>query len=635
MKQIQKKSISILLLFVLTILLGSSYINRQSFVSQRKGYQDAVKEEGLINQNTSVFRGDIKTDLPPPANRIPGLDNFMDYTTNGNSLSQLILSGDTIIAITTYCDSLDAPDANNGSTLRIRYNVSYNKGVTWSSTTGLNMTSDQKSRYPDSYLMTIGGGRTLNSTGRYWLPPASNTTRRAGTSHDVLLGIGSPTTTLNTAVTGTDLFSTLKSDNRIGCILQRPSSTTQVNDSIWYFEFNPNTHTFGSKLLLENRTLNNTVMSSTIKAATAGTHMTAGWIYINEPGNGGDNWRSFRVKQSTDNGLTWSATTKWGFNAATPNILGGDSCQMYWHEDVEYKPGTLTPYLVFSTYPYVWTGTGTGMAVEANKGWKIMIQSPALNSNIPVTVADWHNIEILGNLTLYNMIVDWQVNSALLSHPSVGFSTDGSVIWVTYSVIQKEVCPSPALPFNYFDVYVSKSTNGGLNWSIPINLTNTTAADEMYPVVAPQNNSVNFPCVAYNWDAIPGCHSFTDLQIVDKVYYCLYKDSMTAITPISEVAGRFGLMQNYPNPFNPSTKIKFSISSVGDARLRNGQAYMRPVQLIIYDILGREVAMLVNEKLKSGSYEVEWNGSNYPSGVYFYRLVAGDYTSSKKMIMVK
>ena len=200
-------------------------------------------------------------------------------------------------------------------------------------------------------------------------------------------------------------------------------------------------------------------------------------------------------------------------------------------------------------------------------------------------------------------------------------------MWVAYSVIQKEVCSPPALPFNYFDVYVSKSTNGGLNWSIPINLTNTTAADEMYPVVAPQNNSANFPRVAYNWDAIPGCHSFTDLQIVDKVYYCLFKDSMTVIHPLSEIAVKFELEQNYPNPFNPFTKIHFSVPLY-----KGGEG---DVSLKVFDILGREVATLVNEKLKSGTYEVEWNGSNYPSGVYFYRLVTGDYTSSKKMILIK
>ncbi len=93
----------------------------------------------------------------------------------------------------------------------------------------------------------------------------------------------------------------------------------------------------------------------------------------------------------------------------------------------------------------------------------------------------------------------------------------------------------------------------------------------------------------------------------------------------------FKLYQNYPNPFNPTTKIKFEIPSLP---LMKGAGGMN-VRLIIYDLLGREVATLVNEQLKPGTYEVEWNGSNYASGVYFYKLIAGDFTETKKMVLMK
>jgi hypothetical protein len=427
--------------------------------------------------------------------------------------------------------------------------------------------------------------------------------------------------------TGTDLFSTWKPDNKIGCLLQRPSSTTQVNDTIWYVEFNPETHTFGTPYILDTRTLANTVMSYTIKAAATGNHMTAGWIYINEPGNGGDNWRSFRVRQSTDNGATWSAVTKWGFVAATPNILGGDSCQMYWHDDIEYKPGTQTPYLVFSTLPYVWNGSATVFSYESWKGWKIMIQSPSLNGNIPVTIADYHNIPILGDTVMYNDITDYQVNSALLSHPSLGFSEDGNIMYVAYSVIQKELVPPPAVPFNYFDVYYSISTNGGANWGTPVNVTQTDSADEMYPIVASQNNPnnpANGPYITYNWNAIPGCHAFTDNQIVSIVYYCLYKPPVGIKSISGEVPNRYELMQNYPNPFNPLTKIRFALPNSSNVTLK------------VYDITGREVATLINNELiGAGTSEVEFSALNISSGVYFYNIKAGDFNETKKMIVTK
>ena len=85
----------------------------------------------------------------------------------------------------------------------------------------------------------------------------------------------------------------------------------------------------------------------------------------------------------------------------------------------------------------------------------------------------------------------------------------------------------------------------------------------------------------------------------------------------------YNLYQNYPNPFNPNTTIKFDIPR---------QSYTK---LIIYDILGREVTKLIDEKLDAGSYDITWDAASYASGTYIYKIEAGDYTSVKKMILVK
>lgn len=99
-----------------------------------------------------------------------------------------------------------------------------------------------------------------------------------------------------------------------------------------------------------------------------------------------------------------------------------------------------------------------------------------------------------------------------------------------------------------------------------------------------------------------------------------------------QIPADFELYPNYPNPFNPSTKIKFSIPpSPTKLEMRSGSE----VKLLVYDILGREVATLVNEQLKVGTYEVEWDGSNNASGVYFYKLIAGEYSQTRKMILLK
>ncbi len=93
----------------------------------------------------------------------------------------------------------------------------------------------------------------------------------------------------------------------------------------------------------------------------------------------------------------------------------------------------------------------------------------------------------------------------------------------------------------------------------------------------------------------------------------------------------FSLEQNYPNPFNPNTKIRYTIPNVIASETKQTQF----VSLKIYDVLGNEVATLLNEHTPSGSYEVEFDASNLPSGTYFYQLRAGSFIETKKMIVLK
>ncbi len=141
--------------------------------------------------------------------------------------------------------------------------------------------------------------------------------------------------------------------------------------------------------------------------------------------------------------------------------------------------------------------------------------------------------------------------------------------------------------------------------------------------VPPNGNSGNFASYYYNRNTL--------LIQQPLGFYKLHIElsNPIGITPIStQVPKQFSLSQNYPNPFNPTTKIKFSVPLVGNGRDRS-------VQLTIYNALGQVVAVLVNEKLNPGTYEVNWDAANYPSGVYFYKLEAGSNSETKKMIMLK
>jgi Secretion system C-terminal sorting domain len=103
----------------------------------------------------------------------------------------------------------------------------------------------------------------------------------------------------------------------------------------------------------------------------------------------------------------------------------------------------------------------------------------------------------------------------------------------------------------------------------------------------------------------------------------------------NSIPNEYSLSQNYPNPFNPVTKIKFSLPSVRSPLDNPSEGGAISTRLIIYDVLGREVVTLLNEQLHPGSYSVDWDASNYPSGVYFYKLEAGVYIQTKKMVLIK
>ena len=85
----------------------------------------------------------------------------------------------------------------------------------------------------------------------------------------------------------------------------------------------------------------------------------------------------------------------------------------------------------------------------------------------------------------------------------------------------------------------------------------------------------------------------------------------------------YNLAQNYPNPFNPTTTINYSIKSAGEVTLK------------IYDMLGTELASLVNESQEAGSYSVEFNAANLPSGMYVYRISTNNFVDTKKLILLK
>jgi hypothetical protein len=110
---------------------------------------------------------------------------------------------------------------------------------------------------------------------------------------------------------------------------------------------------------------------------------------------------------------------------------------------------------------------------------------------------------------------------------------------------------------------------------------------------------------------------------MDIDYLAVPSALVTLVEGPSDVPLSFSLQQNYPNPFNPVTTINYSL------------AKSEHVKLVVYDVLGRQVATLIDEKQSAGVYDVPYNARFLSSGMYFYRIEAGTFTDVKKMMLLK
>jgi hypothetical protein len=178
----------------------------------------------------------------------------------------------------------------------------------------------------------------------------------------------------------------------------------------------------------------------------------------------------------------------------------------------------------------------------------------------------------------------------------------------------------------------SKSTDGGTTWGPAIDITPGTGFDAAWPTIPDLVEDTLY--LAYFADRlagnfIRGNHAQTQVAV------------MWLRVPVSEIPtgvrepgggipSVYALEQNYPNPFNPTTVIGYSLPAVG----RNAIPTYK-VTLKVYNVLGQEVATLVNGVKQAGRYEVQWNPRGLPSGVYMYRLTAGAFTTTRKLVLLR
>jgi hypothetical protein len=190
---------------------------------------------------------------------------------------------------------------------------------------------------------------------------------------------------------------------------------------------------------------------------------------------------------------------------------------------------------------------------------------------------------------------------------------DSSSVYIACLVVSGTNLPAgqAGLFAGTFSSGVFRSTDNGTSW---------IAVNEGLPHVSPDDTAHNVGIAGL---VVSGTYLFatTDGR---GIFRRPLSEMMTSTQSSSnQLPVAFTLIQNYPNPFNPSTTIKYELPQSAE------------VTLSVFDILGREVSMLVNERKNAGSYQVKFDGTGLSSGAYFYRLQAGDFTQTKRLMLLK
>jgi len=370
--------------------------------------------------------------------------------------------------------------------------------------------------------------------------------------------------------------------------------------------------------------------------------------------NGGDGWDAVVSKSSpmqifAHNNNFFSKTTNGGVNW-TGAGTGLNSALWVSNFDDDGAP-TISPYIYVGNDNKVYSSTNMGTnfsqftATTFNTTvWRLTSTSLSTGATILYNV-QWNN----GSPNQNDVLRVWDGSA---------WQNRGAGLPLTPL---RWVCPHPRSSQKAYaltDWYgstqkVFKTTNRGVNWQ---NITGDLPNIPMTDLIPhPTNDNILYLGTDYgmwrtsnggtNWtrwtNGIPVANKITDLEYIDSVaagkFYILasshgrgvwIRDASTS-DPVAvnnnneNIPNRYELMQNYPNPFNPNTTIKFSMP-VDDN-----------VEIKIFDLLGREVGVILNQKMNAGQHEIKFDGSNLSSGIYFYTMKTSRFTDTKKMVLVK
>ncbi len=338
---------------------------------------------------------------------------------------------------------------------------------------------------------------------------------------------------------------------------------------------------------------------------------------------------------STNEGLTWSLTSLnnkdvWDLIYSTSNYIASTENGIYISNDGNtWTNFALSGKEVYETAVnnnYMFAGLrDNGVYYSTNNG-AVWTQSFLNNKSI------W-------SLAVYN-------NNVIAGTYSNGiyYSNDNGYVWYQSnlpSITVERIKFDGTIAYAGTENGIYKSTNFGVNW-VQFGLSGKSINDFVfngqYIYAATDNNGIyvstkqgltwnlineGFPAGNFTANSLTFTNNYLITGLSDKSVWRRFRSEVDVKRISKIVPSCFILSQNYPNPFNPTTTIKFDIPKSDN------------VKILIFDVLGKEVALLLNEKLSHGSYSVDWNALDYPSGVYFYRMQTENFTETKQMILLK
>jgi len=334
------------------------------------------------------------------------------------------------------------------------------------------------------------------------------------------------------------------------------------------------------------------------------------------------------ILKTTDSGMNWLEIS--AFTELSPHIYN----LKFLNENTGYA------YISYTSTP----GTGYAYKKTTNGGltWTNLLTGYSFFFGSSGSSTTYNNSEFLatGNLG-YSIKEVYTYNRPNDSYShSVMLSNNGGTSWNSTYISATNWVKSISFindSTGYFSssIGIHKTTNQGTNWNLisPFYATKLKFLNDTLGYASNDSNLYYTTNGGLNWtltlrQVALNDFTFNEFQsgyaVGNGGLICKIGSGLIQITNISSnIPGEYKLSQNYPNPFNPSTKINFDLKNTAFAMLR------------IYDMTGREVRTLVNEKLSAGSYSYDFKASELPSGVYFYQLQAEGFIETKKMILLK